>query len=135
MTTPARDELIALAQCMPIQRKANNGNDLWVFNDWTVERHWLHDTYTVTHTPIVYTHIKPLNHDWTHELTTGEFYTFRVYPLPTGGEWRVPVNDAAIEAYEAGKADDGLYAWEWMAQWIAEQEGGESKSEQARRLL
>ncbi len=121
--TPSTPEhLIGLAQCFPPLRRTNAGNDVWVFNDWTVERDWLLDTYTVRHTPIVYTHIKPLHHDWAHELTIGEFYTFRVYPIPTGGEWRVPVNDAAIEAYEAGQADDGLWAWQWMEHWVKEHE-------------
>lgn len=133
MNPHTEEQLIAQAQATESTHRVN-GNKAWVYGNYTVTYDYIFDRYTVRHTPITYT-LTPPSSDWTHEITTGEFYTFRVYPLSTGGEVRVPINDAAIEAYELGKDDDGLWAWEWMAQWLTEQEAQESEGEEARRLL
>lgn len=130
------EQLIAQAKSIAPHYRVN-GRDTWVYGDYTVTYNFVRDAYTVAHTPITYSMTPPAGCDWTHTSTICDLYTFRVYPLPTGGEWRVPINDAAIEAYEAGKDDDGLYAWEWMAQWLAECEAPlqtESEGEETRRL-
>lgn len=101
----------------------DNGRSIWIIGDHTVRYNPIFEQYTVTHTPITYANTKPGKLDWTHHLVICDMYEFRVYPLPTGGEVRVPINDAAIQGYEAGKAeDDGLYVWEWLDQWMTEQE-------------